>query len=226
MNKKFIVFILLCTVFSLEAAVLIDGDFSIVTGTSLPPGFQNKLVRNGANDSTDQGWFRGASLASVTLDDSANTLTYGPSASEFSDDLTSILGAIGQMNTDGAATVGDLSFDFTITSVDLDGDETIQFAVEVFAFTGTTETWNNTINLVNPTFDNLWTLVGSAITENITAAGTYTTGTIDMGSGYDVVGIRIVALDAGTAQWGDTVVLSEVQTGGSVLKRGTLFVIK
>ncbi|MEM6561209.1 MAG: hypothetical protein AAF656_06390 [Planctomycetota bacterium] len=194
-----------------EAAILIDTDFSNVTGADLAIANNNKLERNGANDATGLGWLiSGAAVNQTSFNDATNEFTAGPAAAFFGDSDTSFLQSFGQLNEDNGATTGPVSFDFEVTSVDLDGGETISFLVQAFEFTGTTQVAGNNVDLNAPINGSLFSPIGSASTANVTAAGTFSTGTIDFGTGVDVVAIRIVAIDAGSANFGDTITLGSI----------------
>lgn len=205
-----------------QSSLLIDTNFSAMTGTDMATATDNVLYRNGAKDETGVGWRQGGMAASSSFADASNQLTLGPAANVFADNLSAFSMSFGQVNQDNSATKGNVSFSFTVDSTaGITGVDTIWMAVQVYRFTGTTEQANNRIFLNNSSVDSLWTLVGTATTANITNVGVYTTGNIDMGTGYDVVGIRIVPQDNGTADFGDTVTLSAISVNSAVPEPAT-----
>jgi hypothetical protein len=207
MKKVIATVVLMGTAFAANANILIDGSFD----SALNAGFESGMAHNGANDQTGIGWV-GPLLGvnDCTYNTTAGTLEWGPAASVYGTSLSSWTKGIGQINTDNQETTGNVSFDFVVDAVNLGGTETISMAIELFYFTGGSATFNNKLSLIGDTDGSNWTSLGAVQTASITAAGTYSTGTIDLGSGYDVVGLRLIPIDNGTAGWNDKVTLSSV----------------
>jgi hypothetical protein len=215
--------ILLCMALGAGAAILIDGSFTNALEVSLD---SNSISHNGPYDQTDVGWVRSTIEPgnNYTYDTVTGTLRWGPSGSVYGTSTTSFGQALGQINTDNKATTGEISFDFVIDALDLNGgSETLSMAIEVLYWNGTDQTANNKIDLLNGNpADSWWTSLGFVQTATITGAGTYTTGTVDLGSGYDVVAVRYVPLDNGTAGWMDYVTVSSISVNSTVPEPATI----
>ncbi|MCG8528116.1 MAG: hypothetical protein MI748_17170, partial [Opitutales bacterium] len=164
-----------------SAAVLNVTDFSGIVGSEVPnPPSGSSLEINGANDATDQGWFIGGAFSSGTNTDLVGgNLRFGPAASVYRNSSSEFSASVGQISTDNSATTGEISFDFEVAAVDLDGGEEIGFAVQVLGWNSGTSTVGNTIGLQFNGQGSNWQVVGSAETALITQAGTFSTGTID-----------------------------------------------
>ncbi|VGO15090.1 hypothetical protein PDESU_03670 [Pontiella desulfatans] len=193
MNKKqlsLIVAIALLTV-GAQAALIIDTGFNALTGTEFPPTLDsNSIFRNGAYDSTGDGWLGGPGMqgTETTVDPVSHAVTFA--AAGFSGTAGNWSDAFGQVNLDNKATTGSQTFQVVVDNINANGFEALM-EMQFFYFKGTVETANNGIALNATTVGSWWEPIGTVVsTGTITSEGTYTTSAIDFGAGYDVIGFR------------------------------------
>ncbi|MEM7577403.1 MAG: PEP-CTERM sorting domain-containing protein [Planctomycetota bacterium] len=197
-----------------SAAVLTATDFTAVVGPELPnPADGSTIFINGPQDVTDQGWFISSSFsAGDNTNMVGGNVRFGPAASIYRDSATQFDASIGQISSDGNVTTGEISFDVEIAGVNFNGGtpEEIGIAIQVLGWTGGAATTGNDVALQFNGQGAGWEVVGSTDTGSIASAGTFSTGTIDLGTGYDAIAVRVIAFDGGTGNFGDTIDLASI----------------
>lgn len=193
-----------------SAAILIDGDF---TGLSGPANvaFQQSLRFDGTNDSTGLGFL--ARTADINFVNGQALVSGIISGSNGGDTFPA--GGFGQVNDDNFATTGPVSFTFDVAEV-TDGDS-FDFVVELFDVTGAAafERIRLSTGTNAGTFTAGVTQIGTQVSTGvITGPGTFTTGTIDLGSGFESVAIRITPLNDGDTPFNDIITLNSITVNG------------
>ena len=209
---------------SASAAILIDGDFTGLAGQA-GIAFQQSLFGGGTNAQTDLGFFArptGDGGTSTSLTFAGGQATVGGLIAGSNGGSTFPAGAFGQVNQDNQATTGIISFTFDVASVtNTQGEQdSFNFFVEVFDVSNATGGNLDRIRLQAGSNAGLIsgevTPIGSPVSTGVIAGpGTFTTGTIDLGSGFDRVAIRITPVNDGSNIFDDQIVLNSITVNGA-----------
>ncbi|VGO15085.1 hypothetical protein PDESU_03665 [Pontiella desulfatans] len=215
MKKSCLWFVLLITAINAQSAIIIDSGFAALTGTEFPPTLNsNSIFRNGAYDSTGEGWLGGPGMAGTETVVDANAGTIQFKAAGFSGTVGSWSDAFGQVNLDSKATVGQQALQVVVVNItDNEGDFEALMEIQFFCFKGTTEVFGNGIALNATSVGSWWEPIGTVVsTDTITSNGTYSTGAIDFGTnGYEVVGFRAQFVELnGSIDFNDNMTVSEI----------------